>query len=442
MLESKGARVARSQQIPAWLTGRETVRTHVFMGGRGSGKTATASGYVLPELLTRPETRVGVLGPDFKVAVGVAIEGQSGIRTLIERIDKTLIHKWDAHKNILTLVNGSQVFCYSSEYPKSIEGPEFHLVWVDEIAELAHAEECYRKRLEPAVRLVGANGEPPRKIITGTPAATDLILDLHNKHQEFPETYAWTQLATIDNIDNIDKESVEQWYKEFTGDRKAAYLEGHLILESPHALLVEADLAAVRIDPAEQRHKTPEQMDDMILAVDANHSDDAKSDECGIIIMGRKGSNVHIFGDASLQAGPKEWGERIIEALKIYPEIDEIIVEDDKSLVKEVVETVLRDALAEIGRPIKIRMVKHGNKSKKARAEPVAVEYQLKNVLHDPSPRAWSDLAKLEWQWKSWNPKAKGKGVKSPDRVDACVYGVTFLKLRMPKASTWFSPFA
>ena len=441
-LVDQGYAVARSQQVPAWVAGDDGVSTHIFCGGRGAGKTRCASGYIVPELLERPNLRVGILGPDYKVSSGVCLKGRSGIKTMIEAFDKTLIRKFDEVKNILTLVNGSIVFCYSSINPQSIEGEEFHLYWVDEVAELSGVggDECiWKKRAEPGIRLVGDRGEPTRVIFTGTPAASPLIADLHGYCSEFPDEYRWTQLATRDNIANLDASKVERMYRE-AGDSLFAKmkLEGHLILESPNALLSEADLAHIRVEAGEARHLAVGRADLVRMYVDANHSDDKKSDECGIMVASRHGAHVRIHADASCALGPKGWGERIIEVLIAYPEISEIGVEDDKSLVIEVVENVLKESLRAVGRPIKIIKLQHKNRSKKVRADPVAVEYQLKHVLHDPSSRTpeWADLSSLEWQWKSWNPK--DKKAKSPDRVDAAVYAVTDLLLRESGPTTFY----
>lgn len=434
--------VAREDQIAPWRRDPATkIRTWTAMGGRGAGKSFIATSDLLPEALMRAEMRIGALGPDFGVSVRVGMKGPAGFETRVRAFDPELVWKYDEVRQILYLANGTRIFALTTENPKSIEGPEYHAYWCDELAELRGqgGDNCiWRKRAEPGVRLVGDKGEPIRKIMTGTPEATPLIRDLYESTKKYPKSYAWTTLATKDNIANLDEEAVRQKYEEATDENGQlnrygkAKLEGHLILESPNALLNAAELAAINVVPSDDRHRTPEQMDKTILAVDANHSEDKKSDECGLIIMGRRqraddARIVHVFGDASIPGGPKKWGDRIIEVLIAFPEIDELVVEDDKSLVLDVVERVLRDELQKIGRPIKITPMPHRNRSKKKRADPVAVEYQLKHVLHDLDPRAaklgWV-LDELEWQWTSWNPK---EDTKSPDRVDANVYGVTSL---------------
>lgn len=430
-------KVARSNQIPAWLTGQSTVRNHIFMGGRGSGKSSTAGPYVAAELLTRPNLRAGILGPGFHISVGVGLNGDAGVKTIIESYDKTLIKRFDQVKNILELVNGSTVQCFSSDNPRSVEGHNMHLYWVDEIAELANAtgDNCiYRVKARPCCRVTGDKGEPIRRLITGTPDATELIAWFHKQAEEYPEQYAWTQLATMDNIKHLDKEETEQMHRDAQSNEHfyRAKLLGELILESPNALLSEPDLAPIRAPEGDPRRVDVSEFDEIIMTVDSSHADDVKSDECGIHIIGKHGKDAHIIADLSGKMGPDEWGERIIEGLIAYPEIDTLVVEDDSSLVIPVITKALKDNMERLGRRVRVKPVKHGNKSKKARAEPVVVKYVQKRVLHAPCMRTpqWSDLSKLEWQWKSWNPKGRGKNVKSPDRIDSVVYGITYLLLR------------
>lgn len=440
-------RVARESQIPDWILRNSKIRTMIYMGGRSSGKTMSASGWWAPEILERPNYRLSIIGPTYKISERVGILGQSGLKTLIEAFDPTLVKDYNKVDKILTLVNGSQVFCFTSENTSSIEGPEYHGLWVDEVAELmgAGGDDCiYRVKAEPGVRLTGDKGEPIRKIITGTPDATELIKNLHESAENRPQSYGWRELATRENMDNVDREMFEQMYEETdkTSVHYISKLEGKLILSSPHALLTQPQIAACTAAPGDKRRKDVTDMQRVILAVDANHSDDVKSDECGIVVIGRLDGRGYVFADASCKGGSDVWGERIIEALIAYPEIREIAAEDE-GLVIDVITRVLSDddAMARIGRPIKIRKMPHGNKSKKKRADPVAGLYVRKRVLHCACERTpdWS-LEKLSWQWVSWNPNKTGAKAKSPDRVDATVYGVTRLLLRETGGDSFVRP--
>lgn len=450
----------RPEQIPAWVYAdiddpsripdemrrddQAAVQTQLLCGGRGAGKGFAGSAYYAEQMLSRPGFRLEILGPSFNISMGVDIKGESGILKQIAFIDENLIERLDEVKNILYLINGSKAFARSAEYPKSVEGENYHALWVDEPAELGNqgGENCiYRKRAEPGVRLVGENGEPARKLITGTPDEfSELILDIDESVERNPKRYAWSTLPTRANIANLDEAVVEEMYERGSQEFVMAKLDGILLRQSSGALIGEAEFAKIRCAQGEARWKNPEDCAQVVIAIDANHSDDKKSDECGILIGGLIGRNAYVFADATTPGGPEKWGERIIEALKAFPEVDELCVEDDKSLVLEVVGRVLRDNLAEIGRPIKIVPMPHNNKSKKVRADPVAVEYHLQHVLHCPSPRVpeWN-LKRYEQQWKIWNPKTAKKGSKSPDRVDAGVYLVTRLLLRDKQPTSFFA---
>lgn len=452
LLQKKQA--LRPAQIPEWVKGDPNVEIQVSCGGRGSGKSFGNSTYILCEALQRPNLRVGILGPDFKISVNVGITGRSGIKTLCDQIDPSLIANWDKVKNVLTFINGSQIFCFSSENPGSLEGPEFHLYWIDEMADLANAggDDCiFRKSVEPGVRLPGDNNEPTRILISGTPAATELVKDLHDSYEENPDQYAWSTLATRDNIANLDATKVERMYRRAKGTRfERMKLEGELILESPNAMLNPDDIAAITIGDGlpSSASRDPKDADVLTVMVDSNHSDDAKSDECGIVIHGfykgrvRDEDTVHVHADASISGGPKAWPDRLVQVLIAYPEIRTILVEDDKSLVIDFVTRVIRDRMEEIGRKVRVKPVKHKNRSKKVRADPVAGLYSVGRVIHDPCNRVpeWADLSKLVWQWISWDPKASGKKAKSPDRLDADVYGVEYHLIRSKTPDTLYSP--
>lgn len=452
--------VARWNQIPRWLWPSEMldpgedaseIRTQVFMGGRGSGKSSTASYDMASDALMRPAFRGGILGPTFSVSVGVGMFEESGIQTIIKKIDPTLIKNWNDVKKVLTLINGSTIECYSSDAPKSIEGHQFHRYWVDEVVEVIGqgGSDCvYRKRIEPGVRLLGAGGEPIRKTITGTPGASPLVRDLHDSWQESPDEYAWTQLATRDNEANLDSGMVRQLYKRAEKDPyfKRTALEGNLILESPRALLTMADIEAIRItDPRDPRHRDVSECRRLEMFVDSNHSEDKKSDLCGIIVAGlckhpdRK--RMHVFADASTPEGPHGWGLRIIAVLKAYPEIKTVWYEDDKSMVGIVIGKVLTEHMQELGRVVKCKPMHHGNRSKLKRADPASVEYKLEHVLHDPCHRVreWADLSELEYQWTAWDPALSGPKAKSPDRLDAAVYGVERNLLGDIRQTTYWS---
>ena len=83
----------------------------------------------------------------------------------------------------------------------------------------------------------------------------------------------------------------------------------------------------------------------------------------------------------------------------------------------------MKTILQSIDKAPKIHEV-HASKGKFARAEPVAVLYEQNKIHHEP------DLLDLETELMEYVPLTSKK---SPDRLDALVWGLTFLFLKKPR---------
>jgi phage terminase large subunit-like protein len=70
------------------------------------------------------------------------------------------------------------------------------------------------------------------------------------------------------------------------------------------------------------------------------------------------------------------------------------------------------------------------SRGKQTRAEPVAALYEQGKVHHVVG----AELAKLEDQMTQWNPSLDGR---SPDRVDALVWVLTWLMLEDLARPSW-----
>ena len=149
----------------------------------------------------------------------------------------------------------------------------------------------------------------------------------------------------------------------------------------------------------------------LAVAIDPAVTSNKDSDETGIVIGGRAADgSIYILDDASGTYTPQGWATIALE--KYYDfKADRIIAEVNNG--GDLVETVIRN----IDRNISYDSV-HASRGKITRAEPVVALYEQKRVHHVGS------LPKLEDQMTSW---AGSLGEKSPDRVDALVWLVTFL---------------
>ena len=147
------------------------------------------------------------------------------------------------------------------------------------------------------------------------------------------------------------------------------------------------------------------------VAIDPAVTSEKDSDETGIIIGGRAiDGSIYILEDGSGIFTPQSWASKAIAAYHRL-KADRIIAEVNNG--GDLVETVIRN----IDPNISYESV-HASRGKITRAEPVVALYEQKRVHHV------GILPALEDQMTSW---AGAKGEKSPDRVDALVWLVSFL---------------
>ena len=148
-----------------------------------------------------------------------------------------------------------------------------------------------------------------------------------------------------------------------------------------------------------------------VIAIDPATTSDSKSDETGIVIVGKDVDNkIYVLKDLSGRYSPNEWGELVSNAFKKY---DCDYYSAEKNQGGDMVKAMIR----QYDTHNHIRLV-HASKGKYLRAEPVFAQYEQGKVYHV------GNFPILERQMLTFNPEANSK---SPDRVDALVYGVTEL---------------
>lgn len=148
-----------------------------------------------------------------------------------------------------------------------------------------------------------------------------------------------------------------------------------------------------------------------VIAVDPTVSHNKDSDECGIVAVSKDDLDQGIVHeDLSDKLSTNQWAQRVVQAYWHY-EANAVVAEVNQG--GDLVEDVLRN----IDPNIKVVKV-HASKGKFARAEPVAALYEQGRVHHE------EDLIDLEDQLVSYVPL---DSKSSPDRLDALVWGLTYL---------------
>jgi phage terminase large subunit-like protein len=152
----------------------------------------------------------------------------------------------------------------------------------------------------------------------------------------------------------------------------------------------------------------------IVIAIDPAISSTAESDETGITVQGLDANgNGYLLEDLSGKYTPNEWSSIAVNAVNRW-NADCIVAEKNQG--GDMVEAVLRAN----GAKHRVKLVT-ATKGKYVRAEPIYSLYEQGKVFHV------GKFPILESQMVSFEPE-KGK---SPDRVDALVWGFTDLMVKI-----------
>lgn len=414
---------ARPEQIPFQ---NPDTRVALFMGGRGTGKNFSASNWLAAtNLLQRPGLRLAILSPSYTAGWDTALHGpKSGLLTQIP--DKNLF-KTKEKKYEVEFANGSYIRVFSGEQPTHMRGPEFHMLWLDEVADIPHAMKSWNI-IRPAIRLRHPDGQSNKTYVTGTPEATELMVHLWTKAngglgKDPDPKYEIKTGKTSDNADNLDPDLLEDLYNTFAGTRfHKEQLEGVLLLQAAGALWSLDTIGAC------QRAWNPDiadNFDTLAFGVDPAVSADKNADETGLIVGGRFENNAYIIGDHSLRASPLQWFKDLVRFSERHGVHTWVY---ESNLAGPLIRDVGQRVLDETGAAIRLVPV-HARGRKQNRAEPVAALYEAAKVLHMPAPGL--SLDKLEAQMTQWSPADRD----SPDRIDALVHLVKYLLFKGGRTS-------
>ncbi len=374
-----------------------------MLGGRGAGKTRAGAEWVRmqAELPTAEGgcRHFALVGETYGAARAVMVEGPSG---LLATAPPDFRPVFRPSLNLLQWPNGAQARLFSAERPDALRGPQFDAAWCDELAKWRYDEKTW-DMLQFGLRL----GQQPRQVVTTTPRPTALI-----KRLLADEKCAVSRASTEDNRENLAPGFIEDIVGRYQGTQLGRQeLNAELVEEVAQALWSPALLAR------QQCQHLPA-FETVLVALDPPASSGPKADACGIIVMARGvDGHAYVLADETVQGlGPTAWARRVVRAYHDF-EADCLVAEVNQGgeLVRDI---VLREA-AEINfQPVRAKL------GKIARAEPVAALYERGLVFHR------GRFKQLEEEMCHYI----GHG-QSPDRLDALVWGLTWLMLRRRKSA-------
>jgi phage terminase large subunit-like protein len=371
----------------------------LLLGGRGSGKTMAGTHYVLNHLRSMGRrARVGIGAPTIADARDVCAEGVTGLINLAPDEFSYNRSIGEAHH-----VDGGYVKFMGSEEPARWNGPQWSLIWADE---LALWNEASWHQAQFGLRL----GEHPRAICTTTPKNRDFVRKLSEL-----ETTATIKATTFDNP-NLSESVQERLRQQYGGTRI-----GRQEIMAEWLDDVQGALWTWSMIHNIQDSEIP-QLDRIVVAIDPAVTKTEDSDETGIVVVGRGSDDMfYVLADYSGKYSPDEWAKKAIEAYEVHS-ADRIIGEVNNG------GDMIGFTLKTIQKNIPYTAV-HASRGKKMRAEPISALYEQTKVFHV------TNLMELEEQMVSWTPESPS----SPDRLDALVWGLTELSQKGKPNMRWLT---
>lgn len=383
----------KDQRPPRW---KDRWRTWLQAGGRGSGKTRTGSEVTHRVTEMTPHIMlVAPTGPDIRETL---VEGESGILATAPPGKRP---EWEPSRKRLVWPNGAIARGFSAEEPDRLRGPQSGFIWMDEAAHYDAIDLVWDNALF-GLRL----GNPSHVLVTSTPKPTKWLKELMKDSKTIH-----MKVSTYANLANLDPAYREMVIEKYEGTRTGLQeLYGELLEDVEGALWQSSMFNYI--------DEVPETLDKVVIAIDPAGTANARSDETGIVVVGRAGRQAYVLADYSGKYSPAGWGQKAWWAHEHWS-ADAIVAEKNYGgdMVKHVLDT-------ESDHRARVRLVQ-SRRGKALRAEPIVSLYEKKRVLHirsrkDIEPRP-GDLQKLEEEQLSWVP---GEGA-SPNRVDAAVHGLT-----------------
>jgi phage terminase large subunit-like protein len=382
-------RKARDNQI---VVDEDDYNIQLFLAGRGWGKTLTGAYDIVQYCLINPNSICGVIAPTYGDLKRVCFAGESG---LLGILDKGLLNDSGYNKsaNEIEFYNGSKIIGFPAIEPDRLRGVQFHRVWCDELASWRYRETF--DNLMMALRL----GESPKCIITTTPRPTELIKELAVRSD--------TKIikgSTFDNVANLAPSAIKMLKERYEGTRLGRQeLYAEILEDIEGALFHSANIEQNRIEV------TPD-MQRIVIAIDPAVTANSNSDETGIVVAGRGVDNhFYILEDKSGVFSPDVWIKRAIELYYKF-DADRIVCEVNNG--GDLIEKLLR--VQDVNVPYSSVRATRG---KMLRAEPISALYEQGKVHHV------GYFKELEEQMCSYTPDT----VKSPDRLDSLVWGISSL---------------
>lgn len=372
----------------------------LVLAGRGFGKTRVGA-ETTRQWAANPYERILMIAPTAADVRDTMIEGPSGLLQCYP-VDQRPFY--EPSRRLVSFPSGAVGIIRSADEPERLRGPQFTKFWADEICAWRFLKEAWDQLMFGfRVRSNALQG-----VITTTPKPSRVL----NSILKNPRTVV-TRGSSYENRSNLAEAYFQEVIAPYEGTRLGRQeINAEILEDTPGALWTAAliDETRIRRDDIHWGNIVR-----VVVAIDPAVSANEESDETGIVVVALLISgHVLVLDDASCRESPLGWARIAVAKLKEHRG-DRIVAEVNNG--GDLVEANIR--VAEPNAPFSKVWAAHG---KVTRAEPVSAAYEQRRVHHV------GVFADLESQMTTYVPGV----TKSPDRMDALVYGVTELLFPQP----------
>lgn len=403
---------------------------YLLVGGRGTGKTVAGATETRNHLRANGKSaRVGIGAPTNSDARDTCMEGETGLITMFPNEFKYYNRSLGEARHI----DGGFVKAMGTEKPKRWNGPQWSMIWFDELAL------CNQAAWDDAnlgLRL----GKRPYAVCTTTPKNRKWVKKLALDKTTYVPQYIDTESGklrlptTFDNL-YLPERRVDWLRNKFGGSRLGRQeLEGVFVDDIEGAMWKrdwikhETDSTkwprfvriVVAIDPA---GSSARRLADINALTEEQRQNQKKNADTGISVVGIGADNrFYVLAAKSGQWTPTEWA---MEAIRLFYKFkaDKIVAE--KNFGGDMVESNIRNinqwdrvsGRQFVGRHLPIKLVT-ASRGKDVRAEPVTTLYEQGRVTH------CGYFAEAEDQMCAFIDAKDNEGA---DMVDAVVWAHTEL---------------
>ena len=411
---------------------------HLFYGPSGSGKSFFILYILVLRALRAPLSRHAI----FRLT-RASCEQTLFDKTLHEVLDKAFRGLKDQCNVSLSdmsiqFPNGSQLFFNGLDENRitKVLGDEFNTIWINECNEdgftYKHVSTLL-SRLRSRSETVDGKVLKNKMFFDCNPrfysdweykAFVEHVNPEDGDAMPRPDEWVKAKLNTIANMGNLSDDYMEGLEAGSAASRKR-YLDGEWCDENANALFVESMFRDNRI-PKPQTIASPQEtlahlaeqgiaLQRVTVSVDPAVTADPKSDLSGITVQGMADDgHAYVLADYSLRGTPDTVCEVVTQAYSDWGAVRVVMEKNQGGLW---LESTMRTHFPTV--PLKFVTANATTGGKASRAEPVSAQYE-RGVIHHVGT-----LKELEQQMCEFGSPASRR--KSPDRMDAVVWGITEL---------------